>query len=161
MKTVSSPKLPPSTLGMLRHERTVLFRKLTKSHRIYVVPKESVQAWQFTKWVHTSRSRYDLRDSVSFNRVTLHLPLKKKNTHLKCLCDSYGSPPFSGFQDSVKEPNLAPVWLRKEYCRTSKLVEATLSLPKNIFHMIQVFCQKSFFFLKIKFCVKTMVFILL
>lgn len=33
------------------------------------------------KMVHTSRSRYDLRDSVSFNRVTLHLPLKKREIH--------------------------------------------------------------------------------
>lgn len=45
------------------------------------------------KMVPTSRSRYDLRDSVSFNRVTLHLPLKKEKhvlwkKHLKCSCDS-------------------------------------------------------------------------
>lgn len=47
-------------------------------------PLNSVKTkcWSLTihKMVHTSRSRYDLRDSVSFNRVTLHLPLKERET---------------------------------------------------------------------------------
>lgn len=96
---------------------------------------------------------------------SLWITSTKSNLCLELLCNtqcnSYRNPPFSGFQNSLVEPNLVPLQLRKEYCGTVELTEAVHSSPKIFFHMIEVLWQKPFLFLERKFCGKTMVFKLL
>lgn len=53
--------------------------------------------------------------------------------------------------NSLIEPNLVPLQLRKEYCGTVELTEAVHSSPKIFFHMIEVLWQKPFLFLERKF----------
>lgn len=74
------------------------------------------------------------------------------------LCNSYRNPPFSGFQNSLVEPNLVSLQLRKEYCGTVELTEAVHSSPKKFLPYDRSFLAKAFPLLERKFCGKTMVF---